>query len=106
MSNKADFSALKEKLYRKYFDEYLFDSSLLQLLYMYKQTFNLAVSHLFLAGYLITHFMSSSPSDEDNCLALFVKKWANEFKVIQYDFLFEDVLYTVDQIRMEDYQMY
>ena len=48
--------------------------------------------------------MSSPPSDEDNCLELFVKKWANQFK--EYDFLFEDVLYTVDQIRIEDYQIY
>ena len=98
MLNTVAVSELKEKqcfenistsfsLILQCFSFLLYDVSILQ--------------YSFLAAYLIEHFVP--PSDEENYLVLFVKKWANPFQ--EYGFLFEDVHNIADQIRMEDYQM-
>ena len=101
VANTVAVSALKEKLFRKYLDELLFDSSLLQILYV--RYFNLAIRYPIFAAYLIRNFFTSQQSDEENCLVLFVKKWAKQSP--EYGFLLEEVLDIVGQIRDEDFLM-
>ena len=101
LSNTVSKSALKEKLLNKCNDEYLFDDPMVPLLYM--KCCDLARVYPFLGTYLIKHFVSSSLSDEETSLVLFVRQWAREFD--EYTFLFEEVLGIVDEIRMRDYQL-